>query len=177
MINARNDSLGKKPAFKEAFAKRRLLVPASGWYEWIRPPVLARGERPQPYWLHRGEEVMTFAGIGARWRGPDGEPLESFAIVTTDATPGTVAIHDRMPLVLDPEDARLWLAKDTPMPLVEAIALRPYGHEIDYHSVATTVNNARAEGPDLIAPIAAPVSSAPPAKRPRKGKDQGELPM
>jgi len=154
MINARGDTIATKPAFRESFERRRLLVPASGWYEWIHAPALApRSDKPQPYWLHQGDHILMLAGIWSRWRDRQGQVLDTFAIATTDASPGTRAIHDRMPVVLDPEEQALWMDPNTPKPALEAL-LVPYPGRIDFHPVAKTVNSVKADGPELIAPIA-----------------------
>lgn len=154
MINARGDTIATKPAFRESFEKRRLLVPAHGWYEWVHaPPALSKTEKPQPFWLHQGEHLLMFAGVWSRWRDRQGQPLDTFAIATTDASPGTRAVHDRMPVVLDPEAQALWLDPETPRAELEAL-LVPYAGPIDVHAVAKTVNNVRADGPELILPIA-----------------------
>lgn len=152
MINARGDTIASKPAFRESFEKRRLLVPASGWYEWVHPPALAKAEKPQPYWLHQRDHLLMLAGVWSRWRDRQGQPLDTFAIATCDATPETRAIHDRMPVVLDPEAQALWLDPSTPRHRLEGL-LVPYAGPIDFHPVAKTVNSVRADGPELITPI------------------------
>jgi putative SOS response-associated peptidase YedK len=104
-VNARVETLDERPAFREAAERRRCLVPADGFYEWRG----ARGRRePFHVALPQGE-LFAFAALWERWRPPDGEPLESVAIVTTAALPQIRPIHDRMPLIVDPSGYAAWL--------------------------------------------------------------------
>jgi putative SOS response-associated peptidase YedK len=104
-INARVETLSERPAFREAAARRRCLVPADGFYEWRG----ARGERqPHHIALPQGE-LFAFAALWERWKPAEGSELESVAIVTTAATPNLRALHDRMPVVVDPGGYDAWL--------------------------------------------------------------------
>lgn len=105
-INARVETLRERPAFREAAERRRCLVPADGFYEWRG----ARGERQPFHVALPGGELFAFAGLWERWQPPDGGALESVAIVTTAATPSLRALHERMPLVVDPAGYDAWLA-------------------------------------------------------------------
>jgi putative SOS response-associated peptidase YedK len=150
MINARAETLGERPAYRNAFRRRRCVVPANGWYEWQKT---ASGK--QPYFLtRRDDELVGFAGLWERWldRGT-GETLQSFTIVTIAAPPALAAIHDRMPALLSREAMAAWLDprvtdEASLGPLLgageaEAIEARPVGRE---------VNDARNEGPQLVEP-------------------------
>ncbi|MHC4447786.1 MAG: SOS response-associated peptidase [Planctomycetota bacterium] len=123
MINARAETAAQKPAFRDAFQRRRCLVPADGFYEWKK---LDRGK--QPYCIRRHDrEPFAFAGLWDRWRGEDEQTIESFTILTTDPTALVRSLHDRMPLILDPKDFDLWLDPDMRDPerlqtLLKAIA-------------------------------------------------------
>ncbi|MBX9698536.1 MAG: SOS response-associated peptidase [Acetobacteraceae bacterium] len=126
MINARGESLAEKPAFRDAFAKRRCIVTADGFYEW-----LGEGRAKQPYAVAmRDGAPMPLAGLWEGWRAPDGSILRSCTIVTTEATPRLRPIHDRMPVILPPEAWPLWLGEREPEE-EEALAslLRPYPGE------------------------------------------------
>jgi putative SOS response-associated peptidase YedK len=104
MINARAESVQAKPAFRNAFAKRRCLVVADGFYEWLKRP----GGK-QPYHIRRIDgRPFGFAGIWEEW-GPRSEPLRSCAIITTTANPLLEPIHDRMPVILTGHSAAVWL--------------------------------------------------------------------
>ena len=104
-INARSESVASNGAFREAFARRRCLVPADGFYEWKKV-----GRRKQPYWIHRGcGGLLGLAGIWERWREPAGETLGSFTILTTAPNAVVAPLHSRMPVVLPPEAWADWL--------------------------------------------------------------------
>lgn len=106
MINARAESLSEKPAFRAAFARRRCLVPVSGFYEWHTQ---AQGRRKQPFVIERSDQQpFMLAGLWERWtRGP--APLETFSIITTEANELLRPLHDRMPVILADADLDLWL--------------------------------------------------------------------
>lgn len=108
MINARAETLAEKPAFRSAFARRRCLVLADGYFEWKKV-----GKQKQPlHFRMTDERPFAFAGLWERWRGSGGgagPPLESCSIVTTNANELSANIHDRMPVILHPADYDLWL--------------------------------------------------------------------
>jgi putative SOS response-associated peptidase YedK len=158
MINARSESVAKKAAFRESFETRRLLIPADGWYEWQAPPALATGadKKPQPWWFHAADDTpLVFAGIWSRWRDKSsGESRNTFSILTTDASPATAFVHDRMPVVLDADGRLAWLAPDTPKDALLELT-RPFTGALVSHRVSKAVNSVRNDGPELIAPLAA----------------------
>jgi putative SOS response-associated peptidase YedK len=143
MINARGESAAEKPAFREAMARRRCLVPASGFFEWKGPP-----GRKQPFAVTVPDRpLFAFAGLWETWRAREGEPVETFTIVTTDANDAVAQIHDRMPVILpkDAEDA--WLRADVP----EAAALvKPYEGALALRAVSRVVSNVNNEGPECL---------------------------
>jgi putative SOS response-associated peptidase YedK len=105
MINARSETAGAKPAFRDALKYRRCLIPADGFYEWQRT-----GNAKQPYCFEVNEgELFAFAGIWDRWKNTNGNSLETCSILTTTPNTVTSAVHDRMPVILDPETYDLWL--------------------------------------------------------------------
>jgi putative SOS response-associated peptidase YedK len=105
MINARAETVGKKPAFREAFKRRRCLIPADGFYEWKRIE-----KRKQPYLVQMANGALfAFAGLWDRWTGPESETIESCTILTTDANELVSRLHDRMPVILSPGDYERWL--------------------------------------------------------------------
>ena len=109
MINARADGVASKPAFRAAFAKRRCLVPISGFYEWQK---LGDGKRKQPFIIERvDQQPFVLAGLWERWSKGD-SPLETFAIITTEPNALLEPIHDRMPVILDAGDFDRWLDPD-----------------------------------------------------------------
>lgn len=111
LINARGESLRDKPAFRDAFRKRRCLIPASGFYEWQAIAAPAGPARKQPFYssLQSGE-VMAFGGLWEAWTAPDGEVVRSCCIVTTAANEGMRAIHPRLPLIVARQHWQAWLS-------------------------------------------------------------------
>ncbi len=151
LINARAETLAEKPAFRAAYRARRCLVLADGFYEWQR----TTGGGKQPWFIRRADDApFAFAGLWEVWRGGAGEAVESCAIVTTGANARLAAIHDRMPAILTPEAADLWLAPDQP-PARLAELLRPAPEEaLVAHPVDRRVNSPANDDPACIAPLA-----------------------
>lgn len=105
MINARSETAGTMPAFRDSLRSRRCLIPADGFYEWQRME-----KAKQPYCFEVGEgELFAFAGLWERWRDPAGKTIESCSILTTAPNAVTSPVHDRMPVILDPDCYDLWL--------------------------------------------------------------------
>jgi putative SOS response-associated peptidase YedK len=149
MINARADSLASKPAFESAFRKRRCLVVVSGFYEWQRA-----GKHSQPYLLHRRDNApFALAGLWEVWRDPAGTRLETCAVVTTEANALMRPIHDRMPVILRPEEFAAWLDPATVEPSGLARLLRPANEgALEAVPVSTYVNDPRNDGARCIEP-------------------------
>lgn len=147
LFNARSETLATKPAFAEAARRRRCLIPASGFYEWTK-----EGEARLPWFIRRADgAAMVFAGVWQAWMGPEGARIATCAIVTCTATGTMAALHDRVPVILEPQDWALWLgekghgAARLMHPLPEG-TLRA-------HRVGVEVNSNRAEGSELIEPL------------------------
>jgi putative SOS response-associated peptidase YedK len=108
MINARSETVATKPAFRHAFKKKRCLVPADGYFEWIK-----EGKRKQPYWIRmQDEQPFLMAGLWECWRDKsveNPESLETFTLLTTESNSLTMEVHDRMPVILRPNDYDRWL--------------------------------------------------------------------
>jgi len=157
LINARAETVAEKPAFRKALVARRCLLPADGYFEWMR---LADG-RKQPFFIHRNDGVpVAFAGLYEIWRdpaGPDDAPLVwSCSVVTTDASPAVREIHDRMPVILDPDAWGTWV--DPAYDDVDALRglLVPARAEVlDAYPVSTAVSNVRNNGAELVTPVPA----------------------
>jgi putative SOS response-associated peptidase YedK len=141
MINARGETVAEKPSFRSAFKQRRCLVVADGYYEWKKV-----GSKKQPYYFRvRQRDVFAFAALWEVWRGgADGEALESCTIITTEANELARAVHDRMPVILDPEDYSLWLdPQEQDRERIQPL-LRPYdASNMTADPVSTYVNNVR----------------------------------
>jgi len=158
LINARAETLTQKPAFRDAFERRRCLVPADGWYEWRK-----EGKHKVPMWIHlRSRRPFAFAGLWERWRSAGGEWLRTFAIVTSDAAPSVRDIHDRMPVVLSPGQRLRWLDPATPLSELADLA-RPYaGDDLEAWAVSRLVNSPDNDVPACVEP-------APEEELPRQG--------
>jgi putative SOS response-associated peptidase YedK len=147
MINARGESLEQKRAFRDAFTRRRCLVPADGFYEWQ-----AAGKRKQPYFIHlEPRRPFAFAGLWDRWRAPDQSWVISYTIVTCAANRQLARLHDRMPVVVAPEDFERWLTREPvdPAGLQDVIApADPAGWVVE--PVGEFVNRADNDGPECI---------------------------
>jgi len=156
MINARAETVATKPSFRDAFRRRRCLILADGFYEWRKD---AAGMK-QPYYIRLKEDrPFAFAGLWDRAE----RPVESCAIVTTDANDVLRPIHPRMPVIFDAEACRKWLSDgDDELDLLQQL-LRPYlADEMTAYPVSTVVNSPRHDGPECIE------TAAP-------GKKQGSL--
>ncbi|HKI36710.1 MAG TPA: SOS response-associated peptidase [Gemmataceae bacterium] len=149
LINARSETAAEKPSFRSAFRQRRCLVPASGFYEWQA----TGGKHKQPYHFRRRDgKPFAFAGLWERWHDGDGQPVETCAILTTEANAVVRPVHDRMPVILPPGDFAAWLDPRTPGAEVGAL-LRPYpAEEMTGVPVGRYVSNPRNEGPQCLTP-------------------------
>lgn len=149
LINARSETVTEKPSFREAFARRRCLVPLDGSYEWAR-----RGDRKRPFYFHmRDGEPFAIAGLWERWEG-EGEPLETCTLLTTEANELLAPYHDRMPVILMPGDYEAWLDPDVRDSRELTKLLRPYAHaEMRTYAVSALVNSPSNDDPRCVEPI------------------------
>ncbi len=149
-INAKIETAGEKPMFRHAFKRSRVLVPASGFYEWA--PVAGY---KQPYFIRPagGESLFGFGGLLEHWDGPEGKVL-TFAILTTEANDLMRPIHDRMPVIIQPQDYGAWLDPGvTDAQLVRALAGEYPVEAMEAYPVSRAVGNPRAQGPALVVQI------------------------
>lgn len=148
-INAKIETAGERPMFRHAFKRSRVLVPACGFYEWV--PVAGY---KQPYYIRpRGDALFGFGGLLEHWDGPEGRIL-TFAILTTVANEVMRPIHDRMPVIIRPEDYAAWLDPAvTEASLVRELAGEFPPAEMEAYPVGRAVGNPRAQGPTLIQPV------------------------
>lgn len=161
MINARWEQAAEKPAFRAAFARRRCLIPADGYFEWYAPAALPGHAKPrkQPYFIHRGDGASVgLAGLYEFWRAsPEEDWLVTVTVLTTDSIGPLAAIHDRMPVLIDPSGYSRWLDPAAPVDAgfdaVLAVDL------LTAHPVSTAVNSVRNNSPELLEPI--PAEPAP----------------
>jgi putative SOS response-associated peptidase YedK len=149
-INARAETLTSKSAFREAFEKRRCIIPADAFYEWKR----LDEKRKQPYLIRRHDgDPVAFAGLWATWRDPqrNGERLRTCSIVTTTANETVAPLHDRMPVILPPSAWDPWLdpINDDTVTLSHLLVPAPAAL-LTAHPVSSAVNSVRNNGPDLV---------------------------
>ena len=154
MINARAESVSEKPAFRDAFASRRCLILADGFYEWQR-----RDGSKRPWWITRADgQPFAFAGLWATWRPKgteDVEPLRSCTIITTTASDAVAPLHDRMPVILPSEAEAAWLDPATSRArLLELLAPLDPGATA-MREVGAAVNDARHDAEDCLDPPSA----------------------
>jgi putative SOS response-associated peptidase YedK len=177
LINARGESVLDKPAFRNAMRRRRCLIPTDGFYEWqagLSSPAAAGPKQPYLVRAKRGEggaaPPLAFAGLWETWTGPNGEELDTAAVVTTDANRTLAAIHPRMPAFIAPEAFDLWLDCDA-VPAEEAATLIKPADDalLEIYPVSPAVNRVANDSEALIVP--APASAATePAPSPAKPK-------
>ena len=153
-INARAETAATLPMFRDAFARRRCLVPADAFYEWQRPaeaPAAARIPGRIPWAIARADGApFAFAGLWEGWRGPDGTVIRSFAILTTAANAALRPVHARMPAIIEPADWPVWLGETSGD---AAGLLHPSVAALRLWRVSAQVNDPRHDGPDLLAPL------------------------
>jgi putative SOS response-associated peptidase YedK len=148
-INARSETISTKPMFRDAFAKRRCLIPASGFYEWKQ----TGRKQKEPYHVQlKGGRPCAFAGLWDHWGHGDGR-IESCTIITTDANDLLRPLHDRMPVFLHKADYATWLDPDNDDPDELQSLLVPFpSEEMEAYPVSSVVNNAKNETPECIEP-------------------------
>lgn len=152
LINARADGVAEKPSFRNAFKRRRCLVPATGFYEWQK----GEGKTKTPMFIHpTDQDVFAFAGLWEVWHNSNGDELRTFTIITTDANDFMRPIHDRMPVILHKADYDLWLEPgEVPAVKLQPL-LRPYeSSKMTAYEVSRAVNTPSIDEPDLIQPVA-----------------------
>jgi putative SOS response-associated peptidase YedK len=177
MINARLETVAEKPAFRKAFAARRCLLPADGFYEWYSPETVPTGQGPtgrgptgrgkgkpkkQPFFIHRTDGgLLVMAGIYEIWRDPakdrddDSAWLRTCSVITTEATDAAGHIHDRMPMVIRREAIDAWLDPNLtdPEQALRLLAVTEAG-ALEAYAVSTEVNSVQNNNPSLKEPIA-----------------------
>jgi putative SOS response-associated peptidase YedK len=157
LINARSETVETSPAFRASFRGQRCIVPADAFYEWTRHrhPTSGRVLRSEPFAVRSlNGQPLAFAGLWATWRDPaTAARLYTATIVTGPPNELVARVHDRMPIMLDPDGWDAWLAEETPVTELRAL-LRPAPVDgLTLYPVSTAVNNARSEGRELLLPL------------------------
>lgn len=181
LINARAESVIDKPAFRNAMRRRRCLIPADGFYEWKD-----LGGRKQPYFIRvqKSGGPFAFAGLWETWTGPNGEELDTAAIVTTTANRTLSANHGRMPVILQPDAFEMWLDSAHVDPQTASALLAPSRDDLlEAYEISPGVNRVANDSPALIEPLPqplpgqalpgqeTPVAETPPKRAARKVKE------
>jgi putative SOS response-associated peptidase YedK len=150
MINARSETADSKPAFRDALKSRRCMIPADGFYEWMRT-----GKMKQPYCFEVNEgELFAFAGIWDRWKGPSGDMIETCSILTTTPNAVTAPVHDRMPVILDPDNYELWLDPGMRKVVAASDLLKPFDARLmRCYPVSTRINSVVNDDAACSAPV------------------------
>jgi putative SOS response-associated peptidase YedK len=147
LINSRSETILERPAFKEAFKKRRCLVPANGFFEW------KKGQTKMPYRFYTPDEsVFAMAGIWEQGIGDDNQPVFSFSILTTVANRIMSDVHDRMPVILNPEDEERWLFEGDVTRLMDLLKPAPEG-KLARYPISSRINSPRNDDENLILPV------------------------
>ncbi len=154
LANARGDTMASKPSFKEAFQRRRGLMPADLFYEWQN----LEGQKQRLPWCIRlaDDAPFAFGALWERWRPrdqPDADPLVTCAIITTEPNAVLAPIHDRMPLIIEPGDYDEWMDPGT-LPARAQALVRPSAQPMEAWRVSTRVNSPRFDDPACIEPLA-----------------------
>ena len=150
LINARSETAAEKPSFRNAMRHRRMLIPASGFYEWHRPA--DKSQPKQAYWIkpRRSDGVIAFAGLMETWASPNGSEIDSGCILTTNANPEFAKIHHRLPVVIRPADFERWLDCRNFEPRDMADLLNPVEDDFfEIIPVSDRVNKVANMGPEI----------------------------
>jgi putative SOS response-associated peptidase YedK len=154
LINARAETVAEKPAFRSAFKHRRCLVLADGFYEWQRQ----EGKKQPFYFRLRDSQAFAFAGLWEEWKSKEGDKITSCTILTTEANELLQPIHERMPVILNPQNYDLWLNHHMHNPEALQKLLQPYPAQgMTAYPVSTLVNNPKCDRPECIVPLGARV--------------------
>lgn len=166
LINARSETIAEKPAFAESARRRRCLVPADGFYEWRETGRTPRGRALKtPYWITRSSAAtppLAFAGVWREWIGPDGDRVESLAIVTCAANKTMSPLHERLPVAVASNDFGRWLGDDAVSGPAAPLMRAPGEDFYVFHPVSERIGRGGREAPDdadLIRPVAAAPAS------------------
>ena len=152
-INAKAETVAEKPAFRDAFRERRCVIPADGFYEWKKIDAKTK----QPYAIvMKDRSVFGFAGLWERWKDrASGEMIQSCTIITTTPNEVCAALHDRMPVILEPKDYARWLSEEATDPPHLMAMLRPYPAEaMEAYPVSARVGNVKNTDATLFEPLA-----------------------
>jgi putative SOS response-associated peptidase YedK len=153
-FNARAEELARRPLWKGAFESRRCLVPATGWREFQ-----GKAGNKHAFHFHLDRRLFAFAGLYSTWIAPEGEAVDTFAIVTTEPSPLARSVHDRMPLVITPEHYADWLGASDPERVLALARNESFTLPLEMYESDPVGNSGRYEGPRVL--DRAPVDARP----------------
>jgi len=171
LINARSETAAEKASFRAAMRHRRVLIAASGFYEWHRPPK-GSNEKSTPYWIKpRDGGIVAFGGLMETYMSADGAEIDTAAVLTTAANSMIARVHDRMPVVIRPEDFSRWLdcLNQEPRHVADLMAPAPDDY-FEAIRVSDLVNKVANSGPEVQEPATDDTAPPEPAKAVRKAK-------
>jgi putative SOS response-associated peptidase YedK len=149
MINARVETVAERPAFRGAYERFRCLIISDGFYEWRRAPTGAK----QAFHISRHDGApFAYAGLWSVWHGAAGQTLRTCTILTTSANAAVAPLHDRMPIILAPDDELAWLDASTPYVRLPALLRGLSASQTVLRPVGSAVNDARYDGPECLLP-------------------------
>ncbi len=152
LINARAETVAEKPAFRQAFARRRCLIVADGFYEW---QVQKGQKQKQPFYFYQPDrQPFGFAGLWEAWRSPEGEEIESCTILTGAANEVVEPVHHRMPVVIGRQDYAQWLDPQQPAPALQALIATDQRESLAKHAVSKVVNSPANNSADCVEAVA-----------------------
>jgi putative SOS response-associated peptidase YedK len=156
IINARSETVLEKASFRAAMKRRRCLVPADAYYEWLKLGGAGRRIEKKPYLFRRADGApMGFAGLWETYSGADGSEIDTACILTTDANAATLAVHDRMPVILESKDFAAWLDCDEVSDQKAAALLKPAADDaLEFFEIGPALNKVASDGPELQEPLA-----------------------
>jgi putative SOS response-associated peptidase YedK len=170
LLNARAEGIQRKPSFRSPFKRRRCLVLADGYYEWVKVP---RKKEKIPYWVHlKTKTPFAFAGLWDTWNAIDGSEVKTCCFITCEPNALVAQIHHRMGVILNEKDYAVWLRPDEVDTKELLPLLQPYPtEEMAYYQVSTLVSNSRNDQPECIVPVEPTVIPQPKLeKKPKKPK-------
>lgn len=154
LINARAETAAEKPSFRNALRRRRCLVPADAYYEWLRFKVDGRTARRAFLFRRADREPMGLAGLWEPYLSPDGSEIDTACILTTEANGATVAVHERMPVIIEPKDFGRWLDCDAVDVREAEKLMKPISEAaLTFFEIGPEINKATATGPALQEPL------------------------
>lgn len=152
LINARSETVDEKPSFRSAFKRRRCLVPADGFYEWMKD-----GSKKRPQFIHmKDRSLFAMAGLWEIWHSPYGDEVYSCTILTTDPNPFVEQFHNRMPVILPRDAYQTWLEPDTPSEALKSLFVPYDADAMTAYEVSPAVNSPTNDNPQLIEPFTPP---------------------